>query len=58
MTSSLRIRSFHARDAAFAAVAPERDIRHVIAPDRAFDALPGLVCVDPLDAAAVAALTA
>ncbi|MGI8622240.1 MAG: type II toxin-antitoxin system VapC family toxin [Solirubrobacteraceae bacterium] len=46
----------HARDAVFAAVALERDIRHVVSPDRAFDAVPGLVRVDPLDAAAVAAL--
>lgn len=46
----------HARDAVFAAVALERNIRHVISPDRAFDAVPGFVRVDPLDAAAVAAL--
>jgi len=48
----------HARDAVFAAVALERNIRHVLSPDRAFDAVPGLVRVDPLDADAVAALSA
>ncbi len=47
----------HARDAVFAAVALERDIGHILSPDRAFDVVPGLVRVDPLDADAVEALT-
>ncbi len=47
----------HARDAVFAAVALERDIGHILSPDRAFDAVPGLVRVDPMDADAVEALT-
>lgn len=50
--------SLDPRDAVFAAVALERGIRHVLSPDRAFDAVPGLVRVDPLDAGAVEALTA
>lgn len=48
----------HARDAVFAAIALERGVRHVLSPDRAFDAVPGITRVDPLDAAGVAALSA
>jgi predicted nucleic acid-binding protein len=47
-----------ARDAVFAAIALQHGIRHVLSPDGAFDAVPGLVRVDPLDAAGVAALGA
>jgi len=47
----------HARDAVFAAVALERDIGHILSPDRAFDDVPGLARVDPMDAGAVDALT-
>jgi predicted nucleic acid-binding protein len=46
-----------ARDAVFAAVALERDIGHILSPDRAFDSVPGLLRVDPMDADAVDALT-
>ena len=46
-----------ARDAVFAAVALERDIGHILSPDRAFDAVPELVGVDPMDSAPVEALT-
>jgi predicted nucleic acid-binding protein len=49
--------ALQARDAVFAAVALRNRIDHVLSPDRAFDAVPGLHRVDPLDAAAVEALT-
>ncbi len=42
-----------ARDALFAAVALNRDIRAILSPDRAFDAVPSLWRVDPADPAAV-----
>lgn len=48
----------HARDAVFAAVALQRDIGHIVSPDRAFDDVAGLVRVDPMDTHAVEALTA
>jgi len=46
-----------ARDAVFAAAALARDIGHILSPDRAFDDVPGLVRVDPMDTHAVEALT-
>lgn len=46
----------HARDANLAAVALQRGIGHVVSPDEAFDVVPGLTRVDPLDAAGLAAL--
>lgn len=48
----------HARDAVFAAVALQRGIDCVVSPDRAFDGVPGIRRVDPLDVDAVAALGA
>ena len=43
-------------DAVFAASALNRDIDAILSPDRGFDGIPGLERIDPLDAAAVAAL--
>jgi predicted nucleic acid-binding protein len=45
-----------ARDAVFAAIALNRGIDRILSPDRAFDGIPGLKRVDPLDEAAVDAL--
>jgi predicted nucleic acid-binding protein len=50
--------ALHARDAGFAAVALNREIGVILSPDQAFDAVPGLRRVDPLDAEAVSALAA
>jgi predicted nucleic acid-binding protein len=47
-----------ARDAFFAAVALNRGIDRILSPDRAFDSVPALQRVDPLDSGAVAALAA
>ena len=45
-------------DAVFAAVALNRGIDAVLTPDRAYDGIPGLERIDPLDSGAVAALYA
>jgi predicted nucleic acid-binding protein len=45
-----------ARDAMFAALALNRGIGIVLSPDRAFDSVPGLRRIDPLDGDAVATL--
>ncbi len=47
----------HCRDACFAAVALNRGIDVILSADRAFDAVGGLQRVDPVDEAAVAALS-
>ncbi len=46
----------HARDAVFAAVALNRGIDAILSPDRAFDDVPGLDRIDPVDEMSVAAL--
>lgn len=45
-----------ARDAMFAALALNRGIGIILSPDRAFDSVPGLRRIDPLDGDAVATL--
>lgn len=46
------------RDAIFAAQALNRDIDAILSPDQGFDGIPGLQRIDPVDAKAVASLTA